>query len=303
MPRTASRLLAEKAARFRALHKAPSPLVLPNAWDVASARIVEAAGFPAIATTSAGIAFSLGYRDGEQITRDEMLLVVARIARAVSVPVSADMEAGYGNRPEDMARLAVGLVRAGAVGLNLEDSVRSPVRGLADLSLQTRKIRALRESAAKAGVPLFINARVDTYLISYGDPEARFAETVRRARAYREAGADCIYPIDLRDLSTIRRLVSELAYPINILAGPGAPSLAELERAGVRRASFGSGPMGAAMAVVCRIARELRERGGYEALRDAMTHNELTQLFPPAGRISPRRAGVGPARRSPRARL
>jgi 2-methylisocitrate lyase-like PEP mutase family enzyme len=235
--------------------------VLPNAWDAASARIVEAAGFPAIATTSAGIAFSLGDRDGEQISREEILSVVARIARAISLPVSADMEAGYGDRPEDMARLAEALVRAGAVGLNLEDGMRAPARRLADLSLQTEKIRALRESAAKAGVPLFINARVDTYLISAGRPEARFVETVRRGRAYREAGADSIFPIGLRDLGSIRRLIGELACPVNILAGLaapnrqaglGAPSLAELEQAGVRRVSFGSGPMGAAQAGAAR---------------------------------------------------
>jgi 2-methylisocitrate lyase-like PEP mutase family enzyme len=278
--------LGEKAACFRALHEGPPTgagprlLVLPNAWDVASARVVEAAGFPAIATTSAGIAFSFGYRDGEQISRREMLAVVARIARAVSVPVSADMEAGYGRRPEAMARLAEGLLFAGVVGVNLEDGRKGWARGLVDLSLQAEKIRAVGEAASKLGLPLFINARTDAYLVPAGTEQTRFDETMRRARAYREAGAGCIFPIGLRDLGAIRRLVAELACPVNILAGPGAPSLAELEQAGVRRASFGSGPMGAAMAAVRRIAGELREQAGYEGLRGAMSHEELTQLFP-----------------------
>jgi 2-methylisocitrate lyase-like PEP mutase family enzyme len=278
--------LGERAGWFRALHETPPAgagprlLVLPNVWDVASARIVEATGFPAVATTSAGIAFSLGYRDGEQISRREMLAVVARIARAVSVPVSADVEAGYGRRPEVMVRLAESLFRAGAVGVNLEDGGKGPRRGLVDLSLQAEKIRALDEAARKLGLPLFINARTDAYLLPAGSGQTRFDETLRRARAYHEAGAGCIFPIGLRDLDAIRRLVAELSCPVNILAGPGAPSLAELGEAGVRRVSFGSGPMGAAMAAVGRIARELREQAGYEALRGAMTHQELTELFP-----------------------
>jgi len=278
--------LAEKAARFRALHRGPVSsgdsrlLVLPNAWDAASARVIEAAGFPAIATTSAGVAFSLGYRDGQQISRAEMLHVVERIARSVSVPVTADLEAGYGDRPEDMMRLAEELRSAGAVGLNLEDGVKGVSGALADLSLQVEKLRALAEAASKTGVPLFINARTDSYLHPSGSGHERFAETVRRGRAYLEAGAGCIYPIGLRDLGTIRRLVAELACPVNILAGPDAPSLAELEQAGVRRASYGSGLMGAAMAAVRRLAREIREQGTCESMRGLMTHAELTGLFP-----------------------
>ena len=144
---------------FRALHGGPRTLLLPNVWDVASARVIQQAGLPALATTSAGVAFSVGYPDGEKIQRDEMLKMVARIASAVTVPVTADVEAGYGPKPEDAALTAEGVIEAGAVGMNLEDGTENPDHPLADLSLQLEKIAALREKAKRLGVPLVLNAR------------------------------------------------------------------------------------------------------------------------------------------------
>src|SRR5579864_5876566 len=215
-----------KANAFRAMHRGKI-LVLPNAWDVASARIFENAGFGAIATTSAGIAFTLGYPDGQKISREEMLARVGRIARGVKVPVTADVEAGYGDRPDDAADTARGVIEAGAVGMNLEDGTDRPGQ-LVELSLQLAKIRAVREAGLKAGVPLVLNARTDMYLEQVGAPETRYGESVRRLLAYRDAGADCVFAPGLRDVEAISRLVRDVQCPLNILAGPGFPSVPEL---------------------------------------------------------------------------
>ena len=268
-----------KAEAFRAMHRGPKILVLPNAWDVASARILEEAGVRAIATTSAGIAFTLGYPDGQKISRDQMLEVVARIAAKVRVPVSADMEAGYGDRPEDAALTAKGLVQAGAIGLNLEDATDDPKNPVSDLSLQIEKIRAIREMAASLGVPLVLNARTDLYLKVIGQPESRFGETVRRLAAFRDAGADCLFVPGVRDLETIAKLVRELKFPLNILGGPGSPSIPELQKSGVARVSLGSSVMRVTLGLVQRIAKELEETGTYTSLEDAPPHADLNRML------------------------
>jgi 2-methylisocitrate lyase-like PEP mutase family enzyme len=268
-----------KADAFRALHRGPKALLLPNVWDVASARIVEEAGFGAIATTSAGIAFSLGYPDGQKISREEMLARVGRIARAVKVPVSADAEAGYGDRPEDAGRTASAVIEAGAIGLNLEDGTGDPKHPLVDLSLQLEKIRAVREAALKTGVLLVLNARTDVYLDQVGPPHLRYFETINRARAYRDAGADCIFVPGVRDPETIGKLVKDLQCPVNILAGPGSPSIAELEKLGVARVSLGSGPMRATLGLLRRIAQEVKTSGTYSALEGAPAHAEVNKLM------------------------
>jgi 2-methylisocitrate lyase-like PEP mutase family enzyme len=259
---------AEKAERLRKLHGGPKILVLPNAWDVASARVLEELGYPAVATTSAGIAFSLGYPDGQLISRTEMLEVVARIAAAVRVPVTADVEAGYGVSVEDMAETAKAVVAAGAVGMNLEDVTGSTEDSQVELGLQLAKIRAVREASAAAGVPLVLNARTDIYLIPIGPAENRFERTAERLRAYRDAGADCLFAPGLTDGETIGRLVKAVAAPLNILTGADCPSLKELEKLGVARASTGSGVMRATLGLVRRIGKELMERGTYSALQD-----------------------------------
>jgi 2-methylisocitrate lyase-like PEP mutase family enzyme len=268
---------AAKANLFRDLHRGPKILVLPNAWDVASARILENAGVAAIATTSAGVAFTLGYPDGQKISREEMLAVVGRIAAKVKVPVTADIEAGYGNRPEDAALTARAVIEAGAVGLNLEDGADDGQ--LVDLSLQLEKITAVRESSRKMGVPLVLNARTDVYLRGAGKPEARFGETVKRLIAFQEAGADCLFAPGVRELEIISRLVHELQHPVNILAGPGSPSIPELQKIGVARVSLGSSTMRATLGLVQRIASELQTTGTYKALEGAPSHAEVNKLL------------------------
>jgi 2-methylisocitrate lyase-like PEP mutase family enzyme len=268
-----------KALAFLALHRGPKILVLANVWDVASARVIEESGFGAIATTSAGIAFTLGYPDGQKISRVEMLAVVARIAHAVHVPVTADVEAGYGDRPEDAAQTARGVIDAGAVGMNLEDGTGSPEHPLADLSLQLEKIRAVREAAEKLGVPLVLNARTDVYLDQVGAPETRYDATVRRLVAYRDAGADCVFAPGLRDAETIARLARDVQCPLNILAGPGSLPLPELEKLGVARVSLGSGPMRATLGLVRRMVEELRSTGTFHALEGAPSHGEVNKLM------------------------
>jgi 2-methylisocitrate lyase-like PEP mutase family enzyme len=280
--RTASHELSQqqtKANQFRALHRGPRALLLPNAWDVASARIVEAAGFPAVATSSAGVAFMLGYPDGEKIPRAEMLDIVRRIARAVRVPVTADLEAGYGERPEAAALTARGAIEAGAVGLNFEDGTDDPQHPLADLARQLERIAAIREEADDAEIPLVINARTDVFLLDVGPPESPYDEAMRRAHAFKEAGADCVFVPGLRDPELIRRFAAELNFPLNILAGPGSPSATELEKMGVARVSLGSGPMRAGLGLVKRVVEELKTSGTYHALEGSPSHAEVNRLM------------------------
>ncbi|HKV29313.1 MAG TPA: isocitrate lyase/phosphoenolpyruvate mutase family protein [Candidatus Acidoferrales bacterium] len=272
---------AEKAKAFLSLHHGPRILVLPNAWDVASARIFEDAGFPALATTSSGIANSLGYPDGQVIGRDEMLEVVARIVRAVSVPVTADMEAGYGKTPEDMAATARGVVEAGAVGVNLEDAVGEGSCELFEVGLQQQKIRAMIEAAKRKGVGLVLNARTDIYLDEIGEPSTRAAQTIERLNAYREAGAECLFAPGVKDAATIEQLAHGVRGPLNILGVAGAPPVHALEKMGVARVSVGGGPMRVTMTIVSRIAKRLRDDGDFSAMfGEAMPFTEANRLMP-----------------------
>ena len=259
---------ARKAETLRKLHGGPGMLVLPNAWDVASACVIEESGYPAIATTSAGVAFALGYPDGQRISRDEMLGVVARIARAVRVPVTADMESGYGITPGDMAETAKAIVNAGAVGLNFEDVTGDTESSLVETPLQVERIRTIREASAAMGVSLVINARTDVYLMPIGPEATRFERTVERLRAYRAAGADCVFVPGLVDRGLIEKLVKSVDAPLNILVTAGCPSIPELQKLGVARASIGSGVMRATLGLVRRIGKELLETGTYSAVFD-----------------------------------
>ncbi len=246
----------EKALEFRNMHRSGDIFVLPNAWDVPSARIFEQAGFAAIGTTSAGIAISLGYPDGQKITRDEMLQVVARIARSVSVPVNADIEAGYGDTTISIADTARGVISAGGIGLNIEDSTKEAEKrlydigtqakkitvSLYDIGTQAKKITIIRKVADLLDVPLVINARTDALLVPKGDKTARLKEAIARGNAYREAGADCVFPVGAIDAQTISEIVRNVGCPVNILATNDVPPVTELKRLGVRRVSVGSGP-------------------------------------------------------------
>ena len=270
----------ERVEILRRLHQGPRILVLPNVWDVVTARIVEAAGFSALATTSAGVAFALGYPDGERISRAEMVAAVRRIAGRVRVPVTADMEAGYGRTPQAAAETAREVIAAGAVGMNLEDAPADG-DGLFDVALQAERVRAARESAEAAGVPLVINARTDVFLASIGAPETRLSHAVRRLNAYRAAGADCLFAPGVTDRATIATLVREVGGPLNVLAGPGCPPVPELEALGVRRLSLGSGVMRATLGLVRRIAGELQGPGTFAALfgDQVPPHAEVNRLL------------------------
>jgi 2-methylisocitrate lyase-like PEP mutase family enzyme len=271
---------ARKAELLRKLHQGPRILVFANAWDVISARIVEELGFPAVATTSAGVAAVLGYPDGQRTPRREMLEFVARIARSVSVPVTADLEAGYCTTPEEMAEMAREVVAAGIVGLNLEDVTGDDESSQVETSLQMEKIAAVRETSAAAGVSLVINARTDVYLMPIGPAETRFERTVVRLRAYRKAGADCVFAPGIRDAETIGKLVRAVDAPLNILLQPGGPSVAELEKLGVLRASIGSGTMRVALGTARKVCKALLEhRDHTEFYAEAMPYDEVNRLL------------------------
>jgi 2-methylisocitrate lyase-like PEP mutase family enzyme len=265
--------LEEKARAFHALHHGPRILVLLNAWDVASARVFELAGAPAIATTSAGVANSLGFPDGEHLSRELLMEAVARITRAVDVPVSVDVEAGYGATADDVRATARAVLDAGGIGVNIEDAMMDPDH-------LVERIAAIRDVAAAKGVPLFVNARTDVYLRGTGQPPELLDEAVRRLRAYAAAGADGLFAPGLRDPATIARIVAAVGLPLNILAGEGVPPAKELERLGVRRVSVGSGPMRATLGLVRRIGDELLRDGTYTGfLAGAPSHADVNRML------------------------
>jgi 2-methylisocitrate lyase-like PEP mutase family enzyme len=273
---------ADLARRFLDLHHGQKILVLPNAWDVPSARIFEQAGFPALGTTSAGIAFALGYSDGQCIPRGEMLAVVRRIAGAVDVPVTADVEAGYGSTPEEVADTAREVLAAGAVGMNLEDGVEKKPSYLADVNLQKEIIRAVLEVSAGARVTFVLNARTDIFLYGMGPVDTRLARAIERLNAYRAAGAQALFAPGVKDKDTIAQLTRGVRGPLNILATVGTPPIAELERLGVARVSLGSGPMRATLGLLARMARQLREEGTFTLMTtDALPYADANQLARP----------------------
>lgn len=261
------------------LHAGPRILVLPNVWDAVGAKLVEALGFPAIATSSAAVAWALGLPDGERVSREEMATVVARVVRAVKVPVTADMEAGYGMRPEDAAATARAVVAVGAVGMNLEDAADPEGTALLDVTLQVERVRAAREAAAALGVPIVINARTDVFLSNIGEPSGRLAHAIARLNAYCAAGAESLFCPGVTDRAVIASLVKELDGPLNILATAGAPPVAELQRLGVRRVSLGSRLMRATLGALRRVAQELKDAGTYTALDDLAVKDDLNRLL------------------------
>ncbi len=270
----------EKARRFRALHGPGELLLLPNPWDAVSAAIFARAGFPALATTSSGVANALGYPDGERAPREEIVAAVRRIAGAVDVPVSADLESGFGARPADVGETVRRIAAAGAVGFNLEDVVHPEPR-LYDLAEAVERVRAAR-AAADAEGGLFLNARTDVFLLRIGEPETRAGAALERARAFVEAGADGIFVPGVVDGPTIGRLAAEIAAPLNVLSNAGLPPRAELRALGVRRVSLGSRAMSATMGYLRGLANELREGDVFVPdMRAAMSYDELNALFAP----------------------
>jgi 2-methylisocitrate lyase-like PEP mutase family enzyme len=273
---------SETASRLVELHHGSEPLVLVNAWDAASAAIVEKIGFTAVATTSAGVANALGYSDGQQAPWPEIVEAIRKIVNAVTVPVTADIESGFAGDAAQLQKSVEQVIEAGAVGINLEDLQPGSRQGaLFAVEEQVARIRAVRERSEALKVRLVINARTDAYWQKGATPEAAMKNTVERGRAYLKAGADCIFVPGLKDPAQIRILVDALKAPINILAGPGVPSIPELNRLGVKRVSFGSGPMRAAMGLLRKIGTEAKTYGTYSAMTElAVPYEELNALFP-----------------------
>jgi 2-methylisocitrate lyase-like PEP mutase family enzyme len=270
------------AASFLEMHSGPKILILPNAWDCVSARIFELEGFRAIGTTSAGISASLGFPDGEKMPVGDMLEVTRRIVSRVSLPVSADIEAGYADTIEGVVATVKSAMETGIVGINLEDSTGRADRPLYDLDHQVEKIAAVREMANNQGIHLVINARTDAYMLSKAGTTGRLKAAIERANLYRQAGADCIFVPDLEDLTRkdIQALTGEIDAAVNIIAGANTPPIEELLSLGVARVSLGPRPMRAALATLRRIAAELREKGVYDSMTaDALTYSEVNRMF------------------------
>jgi 2-methylisocitrate lyase-like PEP mutase family enzyme len=287
---------SERAERFRGLHHGGKPLVLPNAWDVPSARVFEEAGFEAVATSSAGVMVSLGYPDGEEIPRRELVSAVGRIAGALSVPLSVDVVGGFGSASAEVARTVRAVVQAGAVGVNIEDFVHATKR-LVPVADQNAKLRALVRLRESLGIPFVINARTDAFRFAPGDEAERLEEAMRRGKEFRDVGADCVYPMGLVDAASISAYVRELRFPINVMVRKGLPSVAELQSIGVARVSFGPSASYAAMGLLKRASEEVLERGTYDTLLDgAITFDELNALASPKGEGRTRPSRRGPAR-------
>jgi len=271
----------EKAEDFRSLHRGRRILILPNGWDVPSARVFEDAGFPAVATSSAGMMVSLGYPDGEVIDRQEMVSAVRRIAKVLVIPLSADVVAGFGATPKEVAATVRSVIEAGAIGINIEDFVHA-TKELYAVEKQVEKLKAIKALGESMRIPLVINARTDALRYAPGDPESKLKEAIRRGLAYRDAGADCVYPMGLTDAASISLFVKALNSPVNVMVRRGLPPLEELERLGVARLSFGPTASYAAMGLLKRAAREVLEKGTYESLVEgAITFDELNSLAVP----------------------
>ena len=272
--------LKAKADAFRSMHHAPPILILPNAWDAVTARLFVRAGARAIATTSAGIAATLGYADGQNVPRELMLEAIARIARVVDVPVTADIESGYAPSPKDLGETIRAVINAGAIGFNLEDATGDASQPLVALEQQIERIRTAREAAENLDVPVVINARTDVYLEKVGEPASRFAETIRRLNAYREAGAHCLFVPGVTDMAVLAQLVRSVSAPLNVLAGPGMPPVADLQSIGIARLSVGSGIMRATLALARDAADELLQKGTYNTFLDRnIPYSEVNELM------------------------
>lgn len=273
--RMVSRIQKEKAELFLKYHHDKDILVLLNSWDIGSSKLIEACGYKAIATTSMGVAAALGYPDCQVIQLSEMLGVITGIVNAVHVPVTVDIEAGYGNTVEEIIESVKKFIATGIVGVNIEDSLDlNPV--LIDETEFCKRISAIRALSDSLGFHLVINARTDSFYVSSGSPQEKLSESIKRGNKYREAGADSIFVQPVWERETIATLVKEIHAPINILANPtigsGTPlSIRELQDLGVARVSLGSGLMKATLALMKKVADELSQKGTYNILLDALT--------------------------------
>jgi 2-methylisocitrate lyase-like PEP mutase family enzyme len=264
----------DKAKQFLSFHHGKEILVLLNSWDIGSSKLIEASGYKAIATTSMGIAASLGYPDCQKVPFSAMIGVITGIADAVQVPVTVDVEAGYGNSPDEVVDSIKQIIATGIVGINIEDSIDlNPI--LMDEAAFCERLSAIRALSDSLGFHLVINARTDSFYTSLGSAQEKLSESIRRGNKYREAGADCIFVQPVWERETISRLVKEIDAPINILVNPAIgggipPSVSELQDLGVARVSLGSCLMKATLALIKKVADELSEDGTYNLLLDTL---------------------------------
>jgi len=266
----------EKADLFLKYHQDNEMLVLLNSWDIASSKIIEASGYKAIATTSMGMAASLGYPDCQIIQVSEVIEIITGIAKNVLAPITVDFEAGYGNNLTEIIDSVTQIIATGIVGINIEDSLELNPNLIDEMEFCER-ISAIRELSDSLGFHLVINARTDSFYTSIGTPKEKLSEAIKRGNKYREAGADCIFVQPVSERETIATLVKEINAPINILSNPGIgmgilpPSVSELQDLGVARLSLGSGLMKATLAIIKKVADELSEKGTYNSLLDTLT--------------------------------
>jgi 2-methylisocitrate lyase-like PEP mutase family enzyme len=268
----------EKSRKLRELVHAPEILVMPGAYDVLSALLFAQMGFKAIQGTSGGIAAALGYPDGEVLSRDLFIELSGSFAAAVSVPFNADGERGYGDETgvRDTVRA---LVARGVAGMNLEDGAAKSKGGLVEVPQQLRKIKAVMETKRELGSEFFLNARVDVFHVKPDDPKQVVDEAIRRSNAYAEAGADCIFYLNLHAADTIGLMAKEVKAPISILAGPQSPKVSELQDLGVARVSYGSGFLKAALGGARRMAQEILEKGSVSSLKEGVQTPEINALL------------------------
>lgn len=271
---------SSKAKTFHRLHQQSPTFVLPNAWDVISAKMFEECGFKAIGTTSAGIAASLGYLDGQSIPLNKMVETIENIVKSVNVPVSADIEAGYGQTVEEVLETVKAVAAAGAIGINLEDGTGDPNRPIFDITSQVEKITAIKELSESRNMPLFINARTDLYWLNIGDSSTRLQEAIKRAKAYQDSGADCIFIPGLTDRKIIKKMREEVSCPINLLVDPDMPSLSELSDIGIERLSCGSVPFRATLTFLRTISEEIVNRQTFHQMTnaDVLSYRRLTEF-------------------------
>lgn len=270
----------ELAHRFQEFHKSRNLLLLPNAWDAGSAVIFEKEGFDAVGTTSAGIAYSLGYPDGEHITLPDLLDIESKIIRRISVPLTVDLETGYGNSLSQILSTVQNVIEGGAVGINIEDGLNGEYPTLFDCREQCQKIREIKRLKEITGIPFVLNARTDIYWLAIGDPKQRLNEAIQRSNFYLEAGADCVFVPGLLTQKVIRDLVIEINGPINIITTPICPNVSALEDLGVSRLSIGSGAIRAVLGIAQKIARELKQNGSFISMYETtITYEEANNLF------------------------
>lgn len=273
------KILAEE---FLKLHRGEKILLLPNAWDVLSTKIFEQLGFTAIGTTSAGIAATLGYPDGQIMSLEENLRVVQRIINNTFLPVSTDIESGYSTTVNEVVKAANSALKIGAVGINLEDSTGYDEKPFFEISEMVERIKAIRDMADKNEIHLVINLRTDVYMLGKEAHAEKFKKTIERANIFREAGADCIFVPDMGDFNEliITELVKEIVAPLNIIAGENTPPVQKLKDIGVARVSFGPRPMRAIYAFLKKIMNEIINEGTYlNMIEDTLTYSDVNKMF------------------------